>query len=123
MFKLIAILVLSSQLSVAVETDSGWAEKSFPNSSAGAEQLVSFAEASVGDAPSGVRVTVGWIEESANMDPIVNLLAEAGVKHGLTSPEDIRRAAAANQVPETSARAVAYADIARFGLLYRRAPK
>lgn len=123
MLKLIAILVLSSQLSVAVETDSGWVEKSFPNSPAGAEQLVDFAESSLGATPGGVRVTVGRLDDTANLDPIVDFLADAGVKHGLTAPDDIRKAAVAHQVPETSAMAVAYADIARFGFIYRRTPK
>jgi hypothetical protein len=121
--KLIAILVLSSQLSVAVETDNGWAERSFPNTAAGADQLINFAEQSVGNAPDGVRVTLGWLNDDDNDTHIVEHLSSLGIKHGLTSPDDVRKAAAANNVPETSAMAVAHADIARFGFLYRKKPK
>lgn len=123
MLKLIAILVLSSHLSVAVETDNGWTERSFPNTAAGAEQLVEFAEASLGDPPSPVRVTVGWLGDDVNDDHIIDFLAEAGIKHGLTFPEDVKCAAIANNVPKTSALAVAHADLKRFGSIYRSKPQ
>jgi hypothetical protein len=123
MLKIVAILVFASNLSVAVETDSGWAEQSFPNTEAGAAMLLDFAESAVGNAPNGVRVTVGWLDDNDNMEHIIELLARSEVKHGLTSPEDIRKAAAANSVPEKSALAVAHADIARFGFLTRRPKK
>jgi hypothetical protein len=66
---------------------------------------------------------VGWLDDDANTEHIITLLSDAGVKHGIASPEDIRKAALANQVPEISAVAVAHADMARLGFLYRRKPK
>ncbi|MBQ0933837.1 hypothetical protein [Ideonella paludis] len=123
MLKIIAILVLSSQLSVAVETDAGWQERSFPNSVDGASQLMGFAVETIGSPEDGVRVAVGWLNDNDNDEHIIDLLAKSGIKHGLTSPDDVRKAAVANGVAETSALAVAHADIARFGFLYRRKPK
>ena len=123
MLKLIAILVLASQLSVAVETDNGWEERSFPNTAEGAAQLIDFSEKAVGNPPNGVRVTVGWLNDADNDEHIIELLARSEIKHGLTSPDDVRKAAAANNIAETSAMAVAHADIARFGFIYRRKPK
>ena len=86
MLKLIAILALSSSLSVAVETDLGWKEKTFPNSKAGAEQLVEYAEKTVGNPPDGVKVIVGTLDEAGDSEKhIVKFLAAAGVSHGLAA--------------------------------------
>ena len=46
MLKLIGILVLSSRFSVAVETEKGFAEAAFANTSAGVEELIEFVERS-----------------------------------------------------------------------------
>ena len=123
MLKLIAILVLTSQLSVAVETEAGWQERSFPNTVQGAAQLLGFVEEAVGNPTNGVRVTVGWLDDNDNDEYIIDLLTKSNIRHGLTSPDDVRKAAFANGVAETSAMAVAHADIARFGFLYRRKPQ
>ena len=80
MLKLIAILVLSGQLQVAVEQPGGYAESSFGNSEAGAQQLIEFAEKSVGDAPDGVRIVVGWIDGAHNDEHIIEALADAGLE-------------------------------------------
>src|SRR5712691_2005972 len=40
MVKLVGVLVLSGQLAVAVETDRGFVERSFPNTAVGAGQLI-----------------------------------------------------------------------------------
>lgn len=122
MIKLIAILILSSNLSVAVETDTGWSEQSFPNSPEGAEQLMDYAENAVGDAPDGIRLVVGWLNDEDDDRHIIGLLADAGVKHGLADPAVVRAAATKNQLPETSPVAVALADIERFGFIYKRKP-
>ncbi len=118
--KLIAILVLSSTLSVAVETDAGYVERSFANSEAGAQELIAFAEETVGDAEGGVRIVLGSIDDSANEEHIVNALHELGVKHGLVAAEDVRASAVELGLAAPSARAVAVADEKRFGFLYRR---
>jgi hypothetical protein len=120
MLKLIAILVLSGQLQVAVEQPSGYAESTFDNSEAGAQALIEFAEESVGDAPAGVRVVVGWLNDSDNDEHIIAALADLGIKHGLATPEDITKAALELQLAEPNARAVVVADEKRFGFLYRK---
>jgi hypothetical protein len=120
MLKLIAILVLSGQLQVAVEQPSGYAEATFSNSANGAHALIEFAEKSVGDAPDGVRIVVGRVNDSDNDEHISAALADLGIKHGLVAPDDVKQAALALQLPEPNARAVAAADEKRFGFLYRK---
>ena len=120
MLKLIAILILAGQLQIAVEQQSGFAEKSFENSAAGAMNLIEFAEKSVGDAPDGVRIVVGWIDDNDNDEHIIQALSELGIKHGLVSPADVRAAMVDHKLPAPSAVAVARADEKRFGFLYRR---
>lgn len=123
MLKLIAILVLSSQLAVAVETDAGYVEATFPNTAAGAEQVIEFAEKTVGEPDGGVRIVVGWLYDQDNDEHIVKALAALGIKHGMASPSDIQAAMAENRLSSPSALAVALADEKRFGFIYRRAKK
>jgi hypothetical protein len=123
MLQIVAILVSSSSLAVAVETDAGWTERAFPNTTAGAEQLFEFAAQAVGDPPDGIRITLGWLDDQDNMEHIIELLAKSEIAYGLASPEEIRGAAAASNLAENSARAVAQADITRFGFIYQRSTK
>jgi len=118
--KLIAILVLSSTLSVAVETDEGYVEKSFPNTPAGVQQLIAFAEKTVGEPEGGVRVVVGRVDNEANDRHIARALADLGIKQGLALPEEVRASVADNRLPGPSAIAVALADEKKFGFLYRK---
>ena len=120
MLKLIAILVMSSTLSVAVETDAGYVERDFPNTEAGAGQLIEFAEKTVGDSEGGIRVVVGSLGDLNADEPVVNALLAAGVAHGVVSPADIQASSTANGLTTPSAKAVALADEKRFGFLYRR---
>lgn len=120
MLKLIAVLVLSGQLQVAVEQPGGYAESTFANSEAGAQQLIEFALKSVGDAPDGVRMVVGWIDDSHNDEHIIAALSDLGIKHGLVGPNDVKQAASELNLTEPNARAVALADEKRFGFLYRK---
>ena len=119
MLKVIGILVLSSQLSVAVETDSGFVEASFPNTAAGAEALVGYAERTVGEPEDGVHIVVGWLNDADNDEHIVAKLSSVGIKHALASPADIRAAVAENKLPENSPTAVALAFKKRFAFLWK----
>lgn len=123
MLKIIAILVLSGSLNVAVETDSGWAEKSFANTAKGAEELVGFAEEAVGDPPDGVRVVLGALSEEDNLEHIVNLFTALELTHSFATREEVKAAAAKHQLPRHSALAVAKADEEKFGALYTRKPQ
>jgi hypothetical protein len=79
MLKLIGILVLSTQLSVAVETGSGFSEASFPNSAAGAEKLIEYAEKKLGQPEDGVHIVVGWLDDKDNDEHIVKALDALGI--------------------------------------------
>lgn len=123
MIKLIAILVMSSTLSVAVETDAGLVERAFPNTEDGAGQLIEFAEKAVGEPEHGVRVVIGSPRDLDADQPVVKALATSGIPHGVVSPSDLQAAVIANGLQGPSARAVALADEKRFGFLYRRKKK
>lgn len=120
MLKLIAILVLATELQVAVEQRSGYAEATFHNSASGAQELIEFAENSMGDTPGGVRIVVGWVDDSASDEHILRALADLGIKNGLVGPEEIQAAVTENGLAVPSARAVALADEKKFGFLYRK---
>ncbi|MDQ7746257.1 hypothetical protein [Hydrogenophaga pseudoflava] len=122
MLKIIAILVFSGSLNVAVETDSGWAEKSFANTAKGAEELVGFAEEVVGDPPDGVRVVLGALNEDDNLEHIVTLFNALELKHSFATPEEVKAAAAKHQLSAQTAISVAKADQEKFGALYGRTP-
>jgi hypothetical protein len=123
MLKLIATLVMSSTLSVTVETDTGYVERDFPNTEAGAGQLIEFAETTVGNPEGGVRVVVGSLGHLNVDEPVVEALLASGVAHGVVSPADIQASSTVNGLTTPSARAVALADEERFGFLYRRKKK
>lgn len=123
MLKLIAILVLSSTLSVAVETDKGFVERDFPNTMAGANSLIDFVEETVGEPEGGVRVVVGSPDKMDGAQPILKVLNGAGVTHGMVSPTDLQSAVVGNGLKGPTAKAVALADEKRFGFMYRQKKK
>jgi hypothetical protein len=123
MLKLIAILVLSSTLSVAVETDNGYVEGIFPNTSAGAQQLIEFVEKTVGEPEGGVRIVVGAASEQVNENHMLNALADLGIGNGRVSPEELEAVVRESQLPEPTAKAVVLADEKKFGFLYRKKKK
>jgi hypothetical protein len=123
MLKIIAILVFSGSLNVAVETDAGWAEKSFANTAQGAEDLVGFAEEAVGDAPDGVRVVLGSLNDADNLEHIVNLFLAIELQHSFVAPPEVRAAGSKHQLPPQSAVAVVKADEEKFGAFYRTKPQ
>jgi hypothetical protein len=120
MLKLIAILVLSGQLHIAVEQSGSYAEASFANSEVGAQQLIEFAENSLGDTPDGVRIVVGRIDDGVNDEHIVKALSALAIKHGVVGPDEVKAATSELQLTVPNARAVALADEKKFGFLYRR---
>lgn len=123
MLTLIGILVLSSNLSVAVETDAGFVERTFANSAAGAEELVAFAEQSVGNPPDGVHIVVGWLSDADNDEYIIAKLQSLGIKHALAGPSDVTAAIAKHGLPPASPRAVALSFRDRFAFLWQKRPK
>ena len=123
MLKIVAILVLSTTLKLAVENNGSWIERSFPNTARGAEELIAFAEQSIGDPPNGIRVVLGSRNEKDNQAHILKKFAEVELKHGIVSPGDVKAAATKYRISPESAIAVAKADEDRFGFIYRSKPK
>ena len=119
MLKLIAILVLAGNIQVAVEQPNGYLEQSFPNSAAGAQQLIEFAEKNVGDAPKGIRIVVGRDSDASSDAHIVKALTDLGISFGVVSAAEVKEAATAGGGAIT-AKAVAAADEKKCGFLYRR---
>ncbi len=120
MLKIIAILVLSSNLSVAVETNDGWKEKAFPNTPTGAAELIGYAERTLGEAEDGVRIVLGCENDDDNSDHILDELAKNNIKHGLVFASDVLAAKQKYGTPPASALSVAMADLDKFGLIYRQ---
>lgn len=119
MIKLIGILVFSGNLSVAVETDTGFVERSFSNTKVGAEELIGYAEKAVGDPGDGVHIVVGMLNNSDNDEYIVAKLQSVGIKHALASPADVKAAIAKHKLPNNSPTAVALSFKDRFPFLYQ----
>jgi hypothetical protein len=111
MLHLIGILVLSSQLLVAVETKNGFVEASFANTSAGVEELIEFAENSLSDLSDddGTHIIVGRLDDTADRDLIIGKLASLGIPHGYATSTAIRASAEQYKLGEHSPKAVALA--------------
>lgn len=123
MLKLIAILVLSTRLSVAVETNDGWKEQAFPNTPEGAVQVLDYAEKAVQPADGGVRVVVGWENDDDDTDTVLDALGKRKIRSGMVSPSDVMAARAKHGTPPGSAMAVARAELDKFGHLYQQKVK
>lgn len=123
MVKLIGILVLSMQLAVAVETDRGFVERSFPNSAAGAEELVAYAEEAMGQPEHGIHIVVGWLNENDDTGPILKKLGDLGINHAVAPPNDVKNATVKHKLPPHSPTAVALSFKDRFPFLFRKKTK
>ena len=120
MVKLIGILVLSTQLAVAVETDRGFVERSFPNSTAGAQELIAYAEETMGQPEHGIHVVVGWLDERDDTGPILKKLGDLGIKHAVAAPSDVNNATVKHKLPPQSPTAVALSFKDRFPFLFQK---
>lgn len=111
MLHVIGILVLSSQLLVAVETKNGFVEASFPNTSAGIEELIEFAENSTRDLDDddGTHIIIGHLDDTADRSLLIDKLASLEIPHGYAAPGAIRASAERNKLTENSPKAVALA--------------
>ena len=123
MVKLIGILVLAGQLSVAVETDSGFAEAAFDNSPSGVEQLIAFAEKAVGEPEHGVHLVLGWLNDNDNLNPITEKLTALGIGHGIATPDNLNTAAEKHGVPANSSKTVILSFKDRFPFLRGNVPR
>lgn len=94
--------------------------KVFPNTRAGAQQLIEFAEKTVGEPEGGVRIGVGSVSEQVNESHILKALADLGIGNGRVSPEELEAVVTESKLSEPTARAVALADEKKSGFLYRK---
>ena len=120
MVKLIGILVLSGNLSVAVETDTGFTERSFPNSADGAEELIAYAEQTVGTPEHGVQIVVGWLDDTVNDKHIMSIFDSFKIPHVVALPRDIHAASTKHKLAESSPVAVALSFKDTFPELWKR---
>jgi len=106
MLKLIAALVISGQLAIAVETESGFVEKRFPNSKDGVESAIAFIEANL-PSEGGIHVIVGWDADDQDTGPFVGKLAELGIANAIIPPEELKafaqKAGVSGEAPATVA--------------------
>jgi hypothetical protein len=120
MLKLIGVLIMSTELGVAVEIGAGYAEATFPNTAEGVQALIAYTEQRVGQAPDGVRIVVGPVSDDVDESHVAHAFSKLEIPHGFVTPADIRAAVTEHRLPGPSAKAVVLADEKRFGFLYRK---
>jgi hypothetical protein len=111
MLHVIGILVLSSQIAVAVETKDGFVEAWFATTSAGMEELIGFVENSLADLgdDDGIHIIVGSLDDAADMHLVIDKLVILGIPHGYATSATIRASAEKHKLAELSPKAVALA--------------
>jgi hypothetical protein len=90
MVKSIGILVMPTQLAVAI--DGCPSERVFTNERAGAEQLIDFVDANIEPAPDGIFVLVASLDDIGPQEPIIEMLHELDLKYSLVLPGEIEEA-------------------------------
>ena len=112
MTNVLAIIILATGFSVAVETDRGFVEKSFANTPAGAEEFWTFAEPLVKREGKKVKVcTVTLAEESG---AVMEWLLRKDFGPALLSRIRFAEYAARTGAPSESATTVAMACLSTF---------
>jgi hypothetical protein len=107
MTSILAVLILSSGFLVAIETESGFVEKSFENTKAGAEEFWTFAEPIL--KKEGKRVKVCTVSTAADPGAIMEWLLEEEFGPALLSSQVFESYADKNGLPKSSATTVARA--------------
>ena len=117
MTNLLAVLIMASGFSVAIETDAGFIEKSFENTKAGAEEFWQFAEPILKKAGTGVKVCT--VNTAQNPGPIMEWLLEEEFGPALLSSQVFVGYAERNGLPKTSASTAAKACLDSFPFIRR----
>lgn len=107
MTSILAVLILTSGFSVAIETESGFVEKSFENTKAGAEDFWSFAEPVLKN--ENKRVKVCTVSTAADPGPIMEWLLEEEFGPALLSSQVFESFANKNGLSKSSATTAAKA--------------
>ena len=117
MTNVLAILILSTGFSVAVETKSGFVERAFPNTALGAEQFWKFAEPLIKEDGNKIKVCTVTLAEDGGA--IMSWLLEENFGPALLSPDAYREFSKQANVPPESPSTVAKACLARFPFIRR----
>jgi hypothetical protein len=107
MLKLIGVLLLSGELSVAVERHSGYVEQRFACTKPGVEQLFDFVLGSIGPGEPAIHFVVGPIERQAECPLFFATLADFGIANGAVGAAELERYLLARAGDKMSASSVA----------------
>jgi len=118
MLKLIGILVISGKLAVAVETNTGFVERTFSNTPAGVEQFIEFAQATLLPEEPPLHIVVGLANEREDDGPILRRLAQLKIANGRVSPEELQSFAKSHNVSIGSPTTVALLYKQKFPFLF-----
>jgi len=117
MTNILAVLILSSTFSVAVETNEGYVEKSFQNTVQGAEEFWIFAEPLI--VAAGKKVKICTVSVAEDPGPIMAWLLDEDFGPALLSRARFEEYAAKNQSSQQSAVTAAQACLAAFPFIRR----
>ena len=117
MTNVLAVLILASGFSVAIETKSGFIEKSFENTPSGAEKFWEFAEPLLQS--EGKRVKVCTVTLANDPGPIMDWLLEEEFGPASLSRNVFLEYAAANNASQESAATAAHACLNAFPFIRR----
>ena len=107
MLKLIGVLLLSGQLGVAVESPSGYTERTFSCSESGVELLFEFVLSALGPGEPAIQFVVGPIEREAECEVFFAALADNGVGNAAVSATELEAFAVSHNTSSSSPRTVA----------------
>jgi hypothetical protein len=117
MTNVLAVLILASGFSVAIETKSGFVEKSFENSPSGAEKFWEFAEPLLQS--EGKRVKVCTVTLADAPGPIMDWLLDEDFGPASLSRNVFPEYAAANNASQESATTAARACLSALPFIRR----
>ena len=117
MTNVLAVLILSSTFSVAVETSTGYVEKYFQNTAEGAEAFWIFAEPLI--AATGKKVKVCTVSATEDPGPIMKWLLDEDFGPALLSRTRFEEFAIRSQRSQQSAITAAQACLAVFPFIRR----
>jgi hypothetical protein len=117
MTNILAILILASGFSVAIETKGGFIEKTFENTTAGAEEFREFAEPLI--RAEGKSVKICMVKLVDDPGPIFTWLLEEDLRPASISTHAFREYVAANAQSQESASVVAKACLDTFPFIRR----
>jgi hypothetical protein len=117
MTNVLAILILSSGFSVAVEAEGGFVERAFPNTAEGVEQFLNFSEPLI--VKEGKNIKVCTVTLAEDPGPVMRWLLENNMGPALLSPAAYLAYAQNAGAALESPAAVARACLAAFPFIHK----